>query len=95
MIEADRIRRTIREGWDAFYLDFYLKSKARIRARSVKQSHPGNINLKTAKCPRLIVCDDIDKEENMGKQSISKRRMEKISQELAGALAPEGGGHII
>jgi len=47
---------------DAFDLDFYLKNKARIRARSIKQSHRGTINPKTAKRPGLIVCDDIDKE---------------------------------
>ena len=29
---------------DAFDLDFYLKNKARIRARSIKQSHRGTIN---------------------------------------------------
>jgi hypothetical protein len=80
---------------DSFDLDFYLKNKARIRARSIKQSHRGTINPKTAKRPGLIVCDDIDKEENMGNQSIGKRRMEKITQELAGALSPEGNGKII
>ena len=80
---------------DSFDLDFYLKNKARIRARSIKQSHRGTINPKTAKRPGLIICDDIDKEENMGNQSIGKRRMEKISQELAGALAPDGSGKII
>ncbi len=80
---------------DSFDLDFYLKNKARIQARSIKQSHRGTINPKTAKRPGLIVCDDIDKEENMGNQSIGKRRMEKITQELAGALSPEGNGKII
>jgi hypothetical protein len=39
----------------------------------------------------LIVCDDIDKEENMGNQSIGKRRMEKITQELAGGTPLSGG----
>jgi hypothetical protein len=80
---------------DSFDLDFYLKNKTRIRARSIKQSHRGTLNPKTAKRPGLIVCDDIDKEENMGNQSIGKRRMDKITQELAGALAPEGTGKVI
>jgi hypothetical protein len=31
---------------------------------------------------------------NMGNQSIGKRRMEKITQELAGALSPERNGMI-
>jgi len=30
----------------------------------------------------------------MGNQSLGKRRMEKITQELAGALSPEGNGMI-
>jgi len=80
---------------DTFDLDFYLKNKARIRARSIKQSHRGTINPKTAKRPGLIICDDIDKEENMGNQSIGKRRMEKITQELAGALDPGQPGKVI
>jgi len=80
---------------DTFDLDFYLKNKTRIRARSIKQSHRGTINPKTAKRPGLIICDDIDKEENMGNQSIGKRRMEKITQELAGALDPGQSGKVI
>ena len=75
--------------------DFYLRNKTRIRARSIKQTHRGTINPKTARRPGLIVCDDIDKEENQGNQTIGRRRMEKISQELAGALAPDGEGKII
>lgn len=75
--------------------DFYLKNKARIRARSIKQSHRGTINPKTAKRPGLIVCDDIDKDENMGNQGIGKRKMEKITQELAGAMDPAEPGVVI
>lgn len=37
--------------------DFYLKNRTRIRARSIKQSHRGTINPKTARRPGLIVCD--------------------------------------
>jgi len=75
--------------------DFYLKNKARIRARSIKQSHRGTINPKTAKRPGLIVCDDIDKEENMGSRTIGRRKMDKICQELAGALDPGEPGKVI
>lgn len=75
--------------------DYYLKNKARIRARSIKQSHRGTINPRTAKRPGLIVCDDIDKDENMGNQSIGRRKMEKITQELAGALDPAEPGAVI
>jgi len=80
---------------DTFPLDFSLRNKCRIRARSIKQSHRGTINPQTAKRPGIIVCDDIDKEENMGNQSIGRRRMEKILHELAGALAPDGSGKVI
>lgn len=80
---------------DTTDLDFYLKNKTRIRARSIKQSHRGTINPKTAKRPGLIVCDDIDKEENMGNQTIGRRKMEKITQELAGALDPAEPGRVL
>ncbi len=75
--------------------DFFLKNKTRIRARGIKQTHRGTINPKTAKRPDLIVCDDIDKEENQGNQTIGKRRMNKICQELAGAMDPSGEGKVI
>ncbi len=83
------------EPMDVDKADFYLKNKARIRARSIKQSHRGTINPRTAKRPGLIVCDDIDKEENMGSQTIGKRKMDKITQELAGALDPSEPGKVI
>jgi len=83
------------EPMDEDKADFYLKNKARIRARSIKQSHRGTINPRTAKRPGLIVCDDIDKEENMGSQTIGKRKMDKITQELAGALDPAEPGKVI
>jgi hypothetical protein len=75
--------------------DFYLRNKTRIRARSIKQSHRGTINPRTATRPGLIVCDDIDKEENIGNLSIGRRRMDKIVQELSGALSPDGSGKVI
>jgi predicted phage terminase large subunit-like protein len=76
-------------------LDFYLKSQTRIRARSIKQQIRGTINPKTAKRPDLIVCDDIDKLENVGNMTIGKTKMEKIRGELLGALNPSGGGRVI
>lgn len=75
--------------------DFYLKNRTRIRARSIKQSHRGTINPKTAKRPGLIICDDIDKEDNMGSRTIGRRKMDKITQELAGALDPGEPGKVI
>jgi len=71
--------------------DFYLQNKARIRCRSIKQNHRGTINPRTAKRPGLIVCDDIDKEENAGNQTIGKRKMAKIREELVGALSRDEG----
>ncbi len=83
------------EPFDTEKEDFYLKNRSRIRARSIKQSHRGTINPKTAKRPGLIVCDDIDKEENMGSRTIGKRKLDKITQELAGALDPSEPGKVI
>lgn len=75
--------------------NFYLKNRCRIRARSIKQSHRGTFNDKNMKRPGIIVCDDIDKEENVGSQTIGKRKMDKITQELAGALDPAEPGKVI
>jgi hypothetical protein len=75
--------------------DFYLRNKCRIRARGIKQSFRGSINPRTSTRPGLVVCDDIDKEENMGNQSIGKKKMDKIIQEIGGALDPITSGRII
>lgn len=75
--------------------DFYLKNKARIRARGIKQSFRGTINPKTSTRPGIIICDDIDKEENIGNQSIGRKRLDKITQELGGSLDPSGIGKIL
>jgi len=75
--------------------DFYLQNRTRIRARGIKQSFRGSINPRTSTRPGLIVCDDIDKEENIGNQSIGRKKMDKIVQELGGALDPAGKGKII
>lgn len=75
--------------------NFYLKNQTRIRARSIKQSHRGTFNDKNMKRPGLIICDDIDKEENVGSQTIGKRKLDKITQELAGALDPAEPGKVI
>jgi len=75
--------------------DFYLKNKARIRARSIKQTVRGTINPKTGKRPGIIDCDDIDKEDNIGNYTIGKRKMDKILSEYLGALDPAKEGHII
>lgn len=75
--------------------NFYLKNRCRIRARSIKQSHRGTFNDKNMKRPGIIVCDDIDKEENVGSQTIGRRKLDKITQELAGALDPAEPGKVI
>ena len=75
--------------------DFYLKNKARIRSRGIKQSFRGTINPRTSTRPGLIICDDIDKEENIGNESIGRKRLDKITQELGGCLDPSGNGKII
>ncbi|MCD4828208.1 MAG: hypothetical protein K8R90_02095 [Candidatus Cloacimonetes bacterium] len=75
--------------------DFFLRNRTRIRARGVKQSFRGSINPRTSTRPGLIVCDDIDKEENVGNQTIGRRRMDKIVQEIGGALDPSGSGKVI
>ncbi len=80
---------------DSLDTDYYLKNKTRIRARSIKQAHRGTINPKTAKRPALIICDDIDKEENIGNQTIGRRKKDKILQEIAGALDPAVSGKVI
>ena len=76
-------------------LAVYLRNRCRIRARGVKQSFRGSINPRTSTRPGLIVCDDIDKEENVGNQTIGRRRMDKIVQEIGGALDPSGTGKVI
>ena len=75
--------------------DFYLKNRCRIRARGIKQTFRGSINPRTSTRPGLIICDDIDKEDNMGNQTIGRRKKDKIEQEIAGALDPQTGGKII
>ncbi len=75
--------------------DFYLQNRTRIRARGIKQSFRGSINPRTSTRPGLVICDDIDKEENIGNQSIGRKKMDKIVQEIGGALDPKGNGKII
>ncbi len=70
--------------------DFYLQNDSRVRARGISQAVRGTINPRTGKRPGLIICDDIDAEKNMGNFSIGKRKMEKINEEISGALCPGG-----
>jgi len=74
--------------------DFYLKNKARIRSRSIKQGIKGTINPKTGKRPGLIDCDDIDKSDNIGNWVIGKRKLDKILGESLGALDPSKNGRV-
>ncbi len=75
--------------------DYYLRNRTRIRARSIRQAIRGTVNPRTAQRPGLIICDDIDKEENQGNQSIGRRKKDKIVQEVSGALNPKGSGRVI
>lgn len=74
---------------------YFLRNKTCILARSIKQSYRGAINPRTARRPGLIVCDDIDKEENQGNQSIGRKRRDKIVEEVTGALDPRGQGRVV
>jgi hypothetical protein len=75
--------------------DFYLRNKARVRARSIRQAVRGTINPKTGQRPGIIDCDDIDKEENIGNYKIGKRKLDKILSELLGALDPGRPGKVL
>lgn len=77
------------------HLDFFLANHTRVRARGIKQSHRGTINPRTARRPGLIICDDIDQEVNMGNQRIGRQKMNKITEELFGALDPAIPGRVI
>ncbi len=72
-------------------VDFFLKNRTRIRARGTSQAIRGTINPRTAKRPGVIICDDIDREENIGNQTIGRRKMGKIIKECGGGLDPAGG----
>jgi len=74
---------------------FFLKNNTLIHARGIKQPHRGAINPKNARRPGLIICDDIDQEANIGNQTIGKRKLEKITQEIAGCLDPSSHGRVI
>jgi len=75
---------------------YYLANNTKIRAVSIKQTIRGTINARTGKRPGLIILDDIDEETNVGNMTIGKRKLEKITQEVRGALDPSasvGDGH--
>ncbi len=75
--------------------DFYLKNRCRVRARGIKQAIRGTINPRTSSRPGIIVCDDIDKEDNMGNPNIGLKRKSKIIHECGGALDEDRGGKVI
>lgn len=74
---------------------FFLKNKALIRARGIRQGHRGTINPRTSKRPELVVCDDIDQEQNIGNPRIGRQKLAKILEEVAGALDPAGHGRVL
>ena len=74
---------------------FFLRNKTWVRCRSISQTHKGTRNPRTAKRPQLIICDDIDKLENVGNKSIGKRKLDKIIGEIMGALDPMTDGRVI
>jgi hypothetical protein len=69
--------------------DFYLKNKARIRARSIAQFRRGSLNPKTGKRVDLVDVDDIDKDENIGNYTIGKRKLDKVLGAIFGSKNPE------
>lgn len=66
---------------------FYTKSKCLVEALSIESAHRGGINPKNAKRVTINVCDDIDLDRNQGNQSIGKRKMDRILQEIKGSLS--------
>jgi len=74
---------------------YYLVNNTKIRAVSIKQTIRGTINARTGKRPGLIILDDIDEETNVGNMGIGKRKLEKITQEVRGALNPSGDGKVL
>jgi len=75
--------------------DFFLKNKARVRARGITQGHRGTFNPLNGKRPGLIVCDDIDQSANIGSDRVGRQKMTKIIEEIAGALDPQTPGRVI
>ena len=75
--------------------DFYLRTKCRIQSLGIMQQIKSSINPKNAKRPGLIFLDDIDKEVNIGNQSIGRKKMDRITGEVLGALNPHGKSKII
>lgn len=75
--------------------DFYLRTKCRIHPRGIMQPVKGSINPKNAKRPGLILADDIDKEVNIGNQSIGRKKMDRMRGEVLGALNPQIASKVI
>ncbi len=72
-----------------------LKDKTIILARSIKQGIRGLIHEYLGIRPDEVKGDDIDTESNIGSPRIGKRKLDKIMQEIAGALDPGGDWKII
>ncbi len=80
---------------DSDMLSFHLANNALIEAKSIRQDCRGSINPRTAKRPDSIVYDDIDSSQNIGNQSIGKKRVDQIKGDGLGALHPTGQGRVI
>jgi hypothetical protein len=74
---------------------FFLANNTKIRAVSIKQTIRGTINSRCGKRPGLVILDDIDEEHNVGNMTIGKRKMDKIIQEIRGALDPSSKGKVL
>lgn len=74
---------------------FFTTSNAWIIARGIRSSFRGLINPRNAKRPDVIVCDDIDQEQNQGNQSIGRRKLRKIVEEIGGAIATDSDAVVI
>lgn len=72
-----------------------LKNKAIIMARSIKQGIRGLFHEFLGTRPDEVKADDIDAEANIGSPKIGKRKLDKITQEIAGALNPDGDWKVV
>lgn len=75
--------------------EFYIRTKCLIQSRGIMQPIKGSINPKNGKRPGLIIGDDIDKEQNIGNQTIGRQKLDRMKGEVFGALRPKGYRKVI
>ena len=75
--------------------EFFIRTKCLFQSRGIMQPIKGSINSKNGKRPGLIIGDDIDKEMNVGNQTIGRQKLDRITGEIFGALQPKGYRKVI